>query len=131
MKTILLTVILTLGITACSLLPAKYDNNEYELLARLEAITSMINEECDNIEFVKSHIPMLEVNVRTLHSYTFYIPRNDDVYEIVDILKGDVLEFKSQYENDKGNKTYCTLKTKIFLKKIRDTMEVVAKKQRG
>ena len=131
MKRLIAAIALTLALTGCGLLPATYDNNEYLLLSRLEANVVMINEVCGNAELVESRIPDLEYDVRTLHSFTFYIPRNTDVYEIVDILKGDVIEFKEQYEKGKGNKTYCTLKTKIFLEKVRSTMEAVAKKDRG
>ena len=129
MKTIA-AIALTLWLTGCGLLPATYDNNEYLLLAQLEANTVMINKSCDDNAYVESRIPDLEYDVRTLHSFTFYIPRNTDVYDIVDILQGDVLEFKEQYEKGKGNKTYCTIKTKIFLEKIRETMEAVANKVR-
>ncbi len=130
MNKVILAMVLTLGLTSCSLFPTEYDNNEYEMLARLEANVSMIHEDCST-EFVNERTPMLEYDVRTLHSYTFYIPRNTEVFNIINILKQDVLEFKKQYDIGKGNKTYCKLKTKIFLEKVRDTMKAVANKQRG
>ena len=126
-----ITALLLLGLAGCAMIPQQYDNNEYELLARLEARTVIINENCDNEDVVKSHIEALDFDARTLHSYTFYIPRNTEVFEIAEILKNDTKEFKDQYDAGKGNATYCGLKTKIFLKKVRDTMEAVAQKPRG
>lgn len=131
MKNTVTALLLTLGLAACGMVPQKYDNNEYELLARLEARTVIINENCDDTEVVKSHIEALDFDARTLHSYTFYIPRNTDVFAIAEILKNDTKQLKDQYDAGKGNAVYCELKTKIFLKKVRDTMEAVAQKPRG
>lgn len=122
---------LTLGLVGCSLIPPQYDNNEYEILARLETNVVMINERCDDTAFVESRIPDLEFDARLLHTYTFYIPQNTDVFGIAEILKDDVLQFKAQYVKGKGNKVYCTLKTKIFLQKVRDTLDAVGKKPRS
>jgi hypothetical protein len=130
MSKILLALTLTLGLSACSLIPQQYDNNEYEMLARLEANVAMINEDCST-EYVESRLGVMEYDVRTLHSYTFHIPRNKDVHEIINIIKDDVLEFKTQYDKKQGNKMYCTIKTKILLEKIQDAMKAVAGKVRG
>ena len=59
MKTIA-AIMLTLWLAGCSMLPATYDNNEYLLLAQLEANTVMINKGCDDNAFVESRIPELE-----------------------------------------------------------------------
>jgi len=112
------------------MVPQSYDNNEYEILARLETSVVLINENCGNNDVVRSYIPELEYNARLLHTYTFYTPRNTEVYGIADILKGDVLEFKAQYEKDAATKTYCTLKSQLFLKKVRTALEAVAQKAR-
>ena len=130
MKKLLLTATLALFIAGCGLLPPKFDNNEYELLSRLEATALIMNENCGNNEFVESMIPTLEYDARVLHTYAFYTPKNTEVYEIADILKNDVTEFKEQYEEDKASRTYCVLKTELFLEKVRTTLEVVAEKPR-
>jgi len=124
-------IALTLGLVGCSLLPPEYDNNEYELLARLETTVLMINENCEDTAFVVERIPGLEYDARVLHTYTFYIPQNTDVYGIAEILKDDVLQFKAQYDKGEGNKVYCDLKTKLFLQKVRAAMEAVAQKPRS
>ena len=118
-------------LTSCSLIPQQYDNNEYELLARLETNVAIINEKCDDEAFVESRLFDLEYDAKLLHTYTFYTPSNVDVYNIVDILKQDVLEFKHQYEKDEATPTYCTLKTKLFLQKVRSALEAVGQKPRG
>jgi len=130
MKTIsALFFILTL--TSCSLFPTNYDNNEYELLARLETNVALINENCDDATFVKSRLFELEYDTKLLHTYTYYIPNNTEVYQIVDILSQDVVEFSHQYEKGDATPTYCKLKTRFFLDKVRTTLEAVGQKPRG
>ena len=126
--TVLIIVAFLVG---CTLLPQRYDNNEYELLARLETNVAMINERCDDEAFVESRLSDLEYDARLLHTYTFYTPSNVDVYNIVDILRQDVLEFKHQYEKDEATSTYCNFKTKLFLQKVRSALEAVGQKPRG
>ncbi len=123
---------LTLGLVGCSLLPPQdYDNNEYELLARLDTHAEIIQANCDNTEFVKEQLPELEFDARLLHNYTFHIPRNTEVFEIAKILKDDAIQITAQYEKGKGNPTYCKFKTKILRQKLNDALGVVAKKPRG
>jgi hypothetical protein len=129
MKTLIIASLVLL-LSGCSLLPQQYDNNEYELLARLETSAVLLNQKCDDEQAIKRLIPTLEYDALLLHTYTFYTPRNVDVYQIVDVLKNDMLEFKKQYDNGNGSKTYCSLKTELFLKKVRTALEVVANKPR-
>lgn len=131
MRTAIAAIALSILVAGCGLIPQKYDNNEYELLARLETNASIINERCDDTAFVESRLPDLEFDARLLNSYTLYIPRNTDVYQISNILRDDVNEFKAQYEKGEATPSYCKIKTKLFLKKVRDTLEAVAQKPRG
>jgi hypothetical protein len=130
MKNLFTTIFVAIFLAGCSLFPQEYDNNEYELLARLETSVVLINENCDDNSIVSSYIPELEYNARLLHTYAFYTPRNTEVYEIANILKEDVMEFKKQYEIGKASKFYCTAKSNLFLKKVRTALEAVAKKSR-
>ena len=124
---------LTLWLAGCAYLtpPQEYDNNEYELLARIETHVTMIRENCDDPQFVESRLPDLEFDARLLHAYTFHIPRNTEVFQIAEILKDDALQIKAQYDKGKANPTYCKLKTKLFVEKVRRALEAVAKKTRG
>jgi len=125
-------LILTLGLVGCGLLPTQdYDNNEYELLARIDTNAEIIQANCDNTEFVESRVPELEFDARLLHNYTFHIPSNTEVFEIAKILKDDAIQFKKQYEKGSGNPTYCNFKMKILRQKLNDAMGAVAKKPRG
>ncbi len=127
------TLVLIWGLAGCAYLtpPQEYDNNEYELLARIETHVTMIRMNCDDPQFVESRLPDLEFDARLLHSYTFHIPRNTEVFQMAEILKGDALQLKAQYEKGKATPTYCRLKTKLFVEKVRRALEAVAKKTRG
>lgn len=133
MKKLLLatTLAILLGISGCSLFPQQYDNNEYELLARLDTSVSIISERCDDPSKVQAMLDTLEYDARLLHTYTFYIPQNTEVFGVADILKNDVAEFKAQYFKNAATPTYCKLKSRLLRKKIQTTLEVVAQKPRS
>lgn len=130
MKKILISMTVALFLMGCQLFPQVYDNNEYELLARLETSVRLIQDDCKDADKVIEQLPTLIADAELLHTYTFYIPRNTEVYEMVNILRDDVREFEAQYEKGKGNQLYCKLKTKAFLLKVRRSLEAVAKKKR-
>ncbi len=130
MKKLLLTITLAVGISGCSVMPQYYDNNEYELLARLETSVRLIQEDCAKPEEVVEQLPTLIHDAELLHTYTYYIPKNTEVFDMATILKDDVREFEAQYEKGAGNTLYCKLKTKAFLEKVRLSLDAVAKKQR-
>lgn len=117
-------------LTACSMVPQYYDNNEYELLARLETTVRLMQDDCSNPTVVNSMLPTLIADAELLHTYTFYIPRNTEVYQMADILRDDVRQFEAQYDSGGRNHLYCKLKTKTFLVKVRRVLEAVAQKNR-
>lgn len=112
-------------------MPAQYDNNEYELLARLETSITLINENCNDPEYVKGEIDRLEYDARLLETYTFHIPRNTETFEIAKILREDVAEMKEQYDSGRASVTYCDIKTKLIKEKLDTALDVVAEKPRG
>lgn len=132
MKRFYLPLIFTLSLTvaSCSMVPQYYDNNEYELLARLETSVELISRSCADEEEVLKFMSTLLYNAELLDTYTFYIPRNTEVYEMAKILNEDVQEFKAQYDQGKATSLYCKLKSKAFLAKVRTALESVAKKVR-
>lgn len=130
MKRALLTLVVAVGIVGCSMVPQYYDNNEYELLARLETNVRLIQEDCGTPNKVMAKVPSLVEDAELLHTYTFYIPRNTDVHQMSGILRDDVREFETQYEKGEGNALYCKLKTKAFLEKVHQALDAVGKKQR-
>lgn len=129
MKKMIAGLVLVLAITGCAL-PQKYDNNEYELLARLETTVRLMSDDCDDPQLVTNRLPVLINDAELLHTYTFYIPKNTEVFDMATILRDDVREFETQYEKGEAKPLYCKLKTKAFLTKVRRSLEAVAKKQR-
>ena len=130
MRKVILSLTLALAITGCGLFPQVYDNNEYQLLAQLETSVQLIDENCSDPDRVRDYMPRLVYDATLLHTYTFYIPANTEVYGMADILKKDVREFEAKYKNGEPKPVYCKLKSKLFLKKVRRALEAVAKKKR-
>lgn len=118
-----------IALSGCTLTPT-YDNNEYELLARLETSIRLIQEDCGVREKVVQRLPVVVSDAELLHTYTFYIPKNTEVFEIATILRDDIRQFESHYEKGTDSPIYCKLKTKTFLEKVRLSLEAVAKKKR-
>lgn len=129
MKKKILSIALVIGLTGCAM-PQVYDNNEYGLLAGLETSVRLTQEDCGDNEAIANAIPALVREAELLTTYTFYIPKNSDVYEMSKILRDDIREFEAQYEKGDGNPLYCKLKTKQFIIKARDVLETVGKKLR-
>lgn len=120
-------VLIALLLSSCAL-TSQYDNNEYELLARLETSVRLVSEHCSTPERVKTYIPDMIQDSELLTTYTFYIPKNTDVYQMSVILRDDIREFEAQYEKDAATTLYCKLKTKTFLTKVRTALDAVASK---
>lgn len=118
-------------LTACSLLPQAYDNNEYQLLAQLETHIQLISEHCSDPSVVRTYIPDLVYDAELLNTYTFYIPKNTEVFKMSTILRDDVRQFEKRYQDGAPSPAYCSLKSKTFLIKVRTALEAVAKKKRG
>lgn len=127
MKKLLIPLIIVFAV-GCSTGATKYDNNEYELLARLETTVRLMQEDCPTRELVIGQLPTLIADAELLHTYTFYIPRNTEVFGMVKILRDDIREFEQQYNKNTDNPLYCKLKTKAFLAKVRRSLEAVGKK---
>lgn len=130
MKKLIVPLVLAFAMSGCAMMSQYYDNNEYELLARLETTVRLIQEDCAEPELVTNKLPTLIADAELLHTYTFYIPRNTEVYGMANILRDDVREFEAQYEKGEATPLYCKLKTTAFLAKVRRSLEAVANKER-
>lgn len=130
MKKLFLTSTLAVVLVGYSLIPQYYDNNEYELFARLETSARLIQYNCNDDEKVISQLPELIQVSELLYTYTKYTPQNDDVHQMAKILRNDINEFNQQYITGKDSVLYCTLKMKTFIKKTNRALEAIGKKER-
>jgi len=130
MRKTALSLVLAFAVTACSFFPQVYDNNEYQLLAQLETSVQLIGENCPTPDVVRTYLPRLVYDAELLHTYTFYIPRNSEVFQMASILKDDVRQFEKRYKDNTPSTLYCKLKSKTFLAKVRSALSAVAKKKR-
>ena len=129
--TILVAAAFLLLTSCAAIMTPKFDENEYLLLSRLETHARMLHDECPDPDQVRVRIHQLVEDAEVLTTYTFYIPRNTEVFEISKILRDDTREFEDRYADGKvPSITYCRLKAQTFIKKVRETLEAVGQKQK-
>ncbi len=124
-------VVAAIFIAGCNMFPPKFDENEYLLLSRLETHARMLHDECSEPDQVRARIHQLVEDAEVLTTYTFYIPKNTEVFEISKILRDDTREFERRYADGKEPSiTYCRLKAQVFIEKVRATLEAVGLKEK-
>ena len=128
MKSIIVLYVCFLLI-GCSLIPPKYDNNEYYILARLETHSRFLKDECLSPNKVKNRLATMIFDAKLLNSYAFFLPRNSEVFEISKILEQDVTEMIARYKQQPPSSTYCKLKAAIFTKKARRALQSIGNLQ--
>lgn len=123
-----LTLSLALTLGGCSLLPPDYDSGEYMIFSRLETSARFLANECDDTAAVRARLASMHYDAELLQTYTFFLPRNSDTFEISKILSEDVREMDSRYaDGEAPSVTYCKLKSKQFVTKARRALEAVGK----
>lgn len=130
MKTIL-TVFAVVILAGCStIFPPNYDNNEYYIFARLETHSRFLRNECSDAELVKARLDKMLFDAELLNSYSFFLPRNSEIFEVSKILATDVREMLQRYQGEKPpSVTYCKIKSKAFTTKSRKALETVGNLQ--
>lgn len=122
---ILLIAILASG---CSLIPPSYDNNEYLQFAKLETHARFLHTECSDPVKVRARLNEMHFEVEVLTSYSFYLPRNSDIFEVTKILTQDVKEMSKRYDDGNApSSMYCKLKSKTITTKARRALVSVGK----
>lgn len=123
---LIITLALISLLSGCSLTPPKFDNNEYYIVARIDAISKLMHDECDNRQRVEQYIEQLKLESQTLSTYTFYLPHHTDLFEISKILVEDVDELSAKYQQNKEpSLEYCKLKTQSISLKVRRTLQTI------
>lgn len=131
MNKLLLPIIVTFLLSACSAFPQKFDNKEYSMLVNFVVSTEQLRKNCQGDgEVVKGLLPGLQRDARVIELYTQHIPRNEEVHNVAKILKGDVDEFVKRYNNKPHSKAYCEVKSDLIVKKAERILEAVSKKPR-
>lgn len=131
MKTkILSTLAIVLVLSGCSLLPPNYDNNEYMQFAKLETHSRFLREECVDPVLVRNRLDKMLWDSELLNSYSFFLPRNSEIFEISIILADDVREMMARYDDGEAPSiTYCKIKSKAFTTKARRALESIGDMQ--
>ena len=131
MKTKVLSLLaVVLIVSGCSLLPPNYDNNEYLQFARLETHSRFLREECVYPILVRNRLDQMLWDAELLNSYSFFLPRNSDIFEISKILAEDVREMMARYDDGEAPSiTYCKIKSKAFTTKARRALESIGNMQ--
>jgi len=131
MKTKVLSLLaVVLIVSGCSLLPPNYDNNEYLQFARLETHSRFLREECVDPILVRNRLDQMLWDAELLNSYSFFLPRNSDIFEISKILAEDVREMMARYDDGEAPSiTYCKIKSAAFTTKARRALESIGNMQ--
>ncbi len=130
LKTICLLAVVVFVSACASLLPPTYDNNEYFLFSKLETHSRFLRLECPDPKQVRDRLDLMLFDVEHLNSYTFFLPRNSEVFEISKILAIDVREMMDRYDNGEAPSTvYCKIKSKAFTAKARRALESIGNMQ--
>ena len=113
---------------SCSILPPKYDANEYMILAQLETHSRFMKTECSDPIKVRARLDDMMFNVELLSTYAFFLPRNSETFEISKILVEDIQEMSERYDDgDAPSTTYCKLKSRTFIEKARRVLTSIGK----
>ena len=80
-------------LVGCSMLGAKFDNNEYAAFARIEAVARTAYPECHRPKIVRDLLVDLRTESEYLYTYSRYLPRNEDTTEISDTIRNSGLVF--------------------------------------
>ena len=132
MRQLFTIISLTFFLVACSFFPQKYDNNEYQQIARIQVLVENLNELCretsDNS--IKKLLSKLKFETRVLEVYASNTPNNEEVARFSQIIANDIRQFEKYYRNNTHNKFYCEKKSKLVLKKIHSMNKIIPNKER-
>lgn len=131
MNKIILPLTFVVFLTGCQMLAPKYDNNEYEFLVRMETNARLLVDECSTPELAEARLERMRHLSEVFFTYTFYIPHNDDTFEIAKILKTNIIELHSKYEDEGSpSRAYCGIKSKVMIETTQRALEAVGSKVR-
>jgi len=128
MKKLTFALIVVL-LSGCSMIAPKYDNNEYKLLVSLEVDSRLLVKDCSDPQLVQHRLKHMVNTSELFFTYTFYIPHNDDTYEMAKILRTNINELKERYSQESPpSKFYCGIKSKILIESTQRALEAVGSK---
>jgi len=107
----------------------KYDNNEYELLVRLEVDSRLLVADCEDPELVRARLRSMVDTSEMFFTYTFYIPHNDDTYNLAQIVRKNISELDARYKKESPpSRTYCGIKARVLIENTQRALEAVGSK---
>lgn len=108
--------------------PPKYDNNEYALLAQLSTHSQFLLDDCSDADAARDRLVDMQYAAANLTTYAFYLPDNEEFFQISAVINNDVTQFSAKYaDGEAPSVKYCELKTKILLEKIDSAMTAMGK----
>lgn len=123
----------TLALYGCDFVPQFYDNNEYLLLAEIEASSRLLHDECVDMHVdVLPRINILYERAEVLTTYAFYQPQNDTVTEQVTIIADNISELRNKYRQDgvAPSDAYCKLKAETITVASQRVLSTIGNKTR-
>lgn len=126
---IVLTLISVLILSSCSI-GAKFDNNEYASLVRVEVIAKAAIYECNNVEKTKVNLGDMRKELDFVKTYSLYLDNNNETVEIISLLDEMVNTMTQRYygANNVPSELYCKQNMIIIVKSTQRTLEAISKK---
>lgn len=131
-KLILLAMVALQG---CALIDAynmaKFDNNEYGLVANIRTQTENLQQRCKDTPYIKSTLVGIYVSTKELQNYTEHLPNNKEAFklssDLVALTKSTV-DFYS--DKDTVSEVFCKAKLQQITTSANTIQKVIGNKPR-
>lgn len=125
---ILIVVTMTVALSGCGIFGARYDTNEYSTFVQLHTLAKDAQKSCGNPDELRPKISALVTRADFLHTYTRYLPDNEETFEIATILQANIHELEKAFTDGTKSETYCRVKLDILNVSLERALQAVAVK---
>lgn len=135
MKKILISFVLAIALSGCSLLDAyllaNYDNIEYQLVNKIRTISELAPNECKDQKKSHDNLENIYYISIELRNYSQHIPRNDDSFKMAENLVELAKQGKEMYEKSNAvSEVFCKLKLQQINRSSELAQKTIGKKPR-
>lgn len=125
MRILVFSLIVTLLLTAC--MPRRYDSDRYELWVRLQVDTERMAAVCKTAtqEQMEMLLDGLEYESRVLTVFEGNLHGDPVANQAIEIVADDFKEMREYYRRNQHSDSYCKLKTRLIIRKIKVINEIL------
>lgn len=128
---LIVSSLLLIFTTGCnSIFPPKYESNQFMQLVKIHTHIESILPQCKYPVIVEQKLHLLRWETKVFNTYSLYLPRNDEIYQISEILLSNIDQMLARYtSNNTPSETYCQLKSQQLLTNITNTLQTIGNLQ--